>query len=542
MRSFIKYLLYLVNHFIVFVAEQIRIYFKINKKQSIKSKFDSAYSALSELDAEHVEVEYERVLIDGMWYNPNYWFRFGLLKSALGLSNAKLYGVYGKYNKGKTSKIFNHFRINQTYMFFPKYSEYYKAHQLAKEIITNTHHVDDILEWKLPNNFPAEIVYDGMQVRQRSAYVNISDKKNIDYLTEAIASIYVAERIIDAVKPELLLMSHAIQFSYGSLVWSAILRGIPVIVMYGDHGVFRFWKIRNKKERRMSEDSPTINDIKSLNSSKKTELKKIGEKYIRDRINGKAEDLGSYYAYTHASGDIDRDAILERYNWDADKPIVCIYAHCWFDYPHGATMEVFRDFHDWIITTYENVANIENINWLFKSHPSDQYYGGITLNEIVSSEKYKHIKIVPISWNNASVMKSIDAVVTHQSTIGMEAACIGLPVLTAERVWYSDAEFVRSASTKEEYLALLRTRWWESTCLETAKNNALIFVGWRFGMPDWQNGLIMEDDSKIDDLYVSINKFLRDESQVIYKEIKCMNEWYFSKEQHYQIYKMANSN
>ena len=68
-----------------------------------------------------------------------------------------------------------------------------------------------------------------------------------------------------------------------------------------------------------------------------------------------------------------------------------------------------------------------------------------------------HIKLLPADTgiSTLSLFSLIDACVTVRGTAGIEAACFGVPVLTAGTGRYDRLGFTRDASTKEEYLSRL---------------------------------------------------------------------------------------
>ena len=57
------------------------------------------------------------------------------------------------------------------------------------------------------------------------------------------------------------------------------------------------------------------------------------------------------------------------------NPIVFIYAHAWYDFPHCLDMSNFVNFYEWILFTYKTVLKIKDVNWIFKSHPLEEWYG-----------------------------------------------------------------------------------------------------------------------------------------------------------------------
>ena len=51
----------------------------------------------------------KNVLVDGLWDNPNYWFRYALIRKSLGLSNWSNTGLLGKYSRTMFEKLLNAF-------------------------------------------------------------------------------------------------------------------------------------------------------------------------------------------------------------------------------------------------------------------------------------------------------------------------------------------------------------------------------------------------------------------------------------------------
>ncbi len=55
---------------------------------------------------------YLRVLVDGMWDNPNYWTRYAFIRAALGLWQGHETGVIGRHKRGRSRDSFARFGID----------------------------------------------------------------------------------------------------------------------------------------------------------------------------------------------------------------------------------------------------------------------------------------------------------------------------------------------------------------------------------------------------------------------------------------------
>ena len=107
-----------------------------------------------------------------------------------------------------------------------------------------------------------------------------------------------------------------------------------------------------------------------------------------------------------------------------------------------------------------------DINWVFKAHPCDNWYGKINgqrLQDLIKNENRENIILANEKWNGLELINSLDGIVTCHGTIGIEAVSQGVPVLTPYKGWYGHAGFTLSANTKNEYVKFLKTNWWEDT-------------------------------------------------------------------------------
>ena len=64
---------------------------------------------------------FKRVLVDGMWDNPNYFTRYAMLRAALGLAGAEETGLLGRYRRREASASFDLFGIGKRLSFYGKF-------------------------------------------------------------------------------------------------------------------------------------------------------------------------------------------------------------------------------------------------------------------------------------------------------------------------------------------------------------------------------------------------------------------------------------
>jgi hypothetical protein len=480
------------------------------------------------------------VLVDGQWDNPNYWLRYALVRAGLGLSGSEV-GLLGPHRADlvrRTCELFGMRRAVRLADFVGRESS---ARAEARRRLAATRDSAEILGWDL-GGVPGYDLYDCLLKRQRNAFVRLDHPALEDDVTDYLRHREAMPRLFDALAPALVVTSHTFsgRIFTGPLVWEAARRGIPVIGPYGNYGVLRLFRIRQAEEVPDFIDSPSARDIDAVPLAQADALAAVGRAYLEARLGGRTDDLGSRYAF---QGDqtLDRARACAHFGWDPARPVVAVYASTWFDAPHCNGMQQFRDFADWLQATLAVARGQREVSWLFRGHPCDAWYGGVTLRDLMPPVAESHVGLCPPEWSGSAVQRAADAVVTLSGTAAIEYAAAGKAALLGDRGWYHDRGFAKWSRSRAEYLVDLARPWWTDVDSETASRRAQIFAGWYFCRPAWHEGFHLEDDSEQDALYERIPALLDGHPHVVRREIDGIREWYASGERFYHSFKMRGA-
>ena len=63
-----------------------------------------------------------------------------------------------------------------------------------------------------------------------------------------------------------------------------------------------------------------------------------------------------------------------------------------------------RELAEWLGATFEAAANNPRANWLFRGHPSDDWYGGMKLRDLMPADRPQHVALAPEDWHGGAVM------------------------------------------------------------------------------------------------------------------------------------------
>lgn len=509
---------------------------------AVQAKRDRVNAMLAELARASSERFSGEVLIDSQWNNPNYWLRVSLLRAALGLAYGDEVGLLGKYKRAECARTLTDLGIRRIRRHADIEIDNAAIRRRADELVAATRSAEDVLNWKLPECVPAAMIYDGILKRQRLATIDVHRPDFRRLVEEGLAGIERARRLLDEHDFKLVVISHPFNFTYGTIAHQALARGIPVVLPFGLFGVIRMTHFHEPDDLTAFYDRPTRAEMDALPVARADAMREVGQRYLAGRFGGKADDLASVYAFQKRTASIGRDEICRRFGWDASKPIVGFYTSNWFDWPHQLGMTQFRDFLDWTEQTFRVASRTTSVNWLFKPHPCEEWFGGVSLERMMHDiGSAPHVGIADGTWNNAAVMNALDALVTYHGTAGIEFASLGKPVLVPDRGKYDDCGFVKMARDRADYLDLLSHEWWADMDLEDCRRRAEIFAGWWFCAPTWQGDFILGDDARIDELYDDIPGLIENNKDIVAREIAHLRDWYRSGHPYSHTYKMMHA-
>lgn len=403
---------------------------------------------------------------------------------------------------------------------------------------------DDLLKLTLPEGFPPTLVFDGILKRQRRATVDLRDPELPGYLSEVLANLEAANHIIDEGGFDLVVLSHAIDYTYSAIAWVALQRNIPVLVLYGDFGTARFLCLRELADLFAYPGRPTVKEFEDTPPRVQRLLREQGAAQLRARLSGLTDDIGAIYSYQRRRGAVDKKILAEHFDWDLTKPIIGVYNSNWFDYPHASGLHYFRDFLDWIEQTLKVARANSSVNWLFKAHPCDDWYAsikGTRLEDLVSAIKLPHIQLADKSWNGLDLIRTLDGIVTCHGTIGIEATALGTPVLASYPGWYGHAGFALSPADHDGYLETLKTQWWKGIDIEAGRAKAELFAGWMFCVPDWHGSYILQDDSRQNAIYPGLPGFIEANAAALEMEVHELRDWFDSGHRYFHVFKMSRA-
>ena len=311
----------------------------------------------------------------------------------------------------------------------------------------------DFLRLALPQGLPAYIVYDTVLKLAQDPQPPMAHPLWRQCLAEALRDIAIYQREIGVRQVTDVALSHPWKTEWGSLVWLAVARKITCYHLTGFMEGMRIRRFRDMADFRNPVEHLPLGQFLALPEAVRAELALLGATELERRSSGQSSDLNARYAY-HPETRIEGRAAARRALGGGERPIAVIYSHVWYDFPHTFAMANFTDFRDWMETTLARIRTIDNVLWLIKPHPTEEWYGGFRLSDL-AVDLPPHVHLLSTSIDNKTVLNAADCIVTVHGTVGLESAASGLPVILADRSYFSDWGIAHVASDRQDYLRLL---------------------------------------------------------------------------------------
>jgi hypothetical protein len=276
-----------------------------------------------------------------------------------------------------------------------------------------------------------------------------------EYAFTAMINILAAKHCFNKIAVDKVFMSHGVYVEWGTVLKLALKNNIPVTGWFSSivprHFIFR--NITSPLSiNSLHVDDQTYEDIKStdLTVIEKNQL----HNYFKNRNN---INLISPEPLSPGL----KSEIYNRFNLEQGIPVWGVLSHINWDSVRDGTPMIYNSFNEWIIDTIKAIKDIKNVQWAIKIHPDELNYNASSMMTVIKQafpSLPKHIAIIPpdsgISIKHFSGL--IEGAVTVYSTLGLELALLGKPVIMAGHSHYARKGFTLDAYDKVQYHDLLR--------------------------------------------------------------------------------------
>ncbi len=469
----------------------------------------------------------QTIVADGLWDNPNHFFRLRLFLEALpGIKTARLIGVIGQANDRTRSSLeslgFTEFVAIEDH---PRHrTEAFRSR--ARAMLAGARCHADILALPLPEEQPAYTYYDTVLKLARHPQPSLDNPLWESTLADCLRNSAIYQDLLESAPVAQVILSHPWKNEFATLMWSALSRGVPAHHLTGYCEGIRIRRFVDTDDYATPVEHLRLSEFEALPADVRQRLSEEGARYLERRESGQGTDINVRYAYRPHSKAPSRAEARRALGVIGARKLAVIYAHVWFDFPHTFAMRNFTDFFDWMRLTLAEVCATPDIDWVLKPHPTESWYGGFRLQDMVG-DLPPHVRLAPGDTDSLTALIAADIVVTVHGTVGLEAAAHGLPVIAADRNFYSDWGFVQQATSREDYIRLLRTAGNLPAPDEARRQRALALISLALAPTPADAGLVeMRCDSSGPVLYKDILQRYSENDPALACERERLRTWF----------------
>ena len=291
------------------------------------------------------------------------------------------------------------------------------------------------------------------------------------YLEGGILLARAFRRMLDAFQPETMILLNGMFFAERIGLAIAQERGLHTVSH--ERGFMRNHLVLAHDEPanwfRVDDAWMTAGD-KPLSAEEEARL----TKYLLSRQTG-AGEVVNYWPTVEER----HDFILNQLGLNPNKPIVTTFTNILWDTAVYERDVAFEGMFDWLGQTIDLVAGMPDVQLVIRIHPAEVRLPQKTRERVADrlAERYEslppNVVVVP-SESDLSSYALVDlstAVNVYTSTIGLEAALRGVPVLVSGQTHYRGKGFTHDVDSPESYAALLQTvpSWQRLDAAEVAR-------------------------------------------------------------------------
>ena len=287
-----------------------------------------------------------------------------------------------------------------------------------------------------------------------------------------------------------------------------------------------------------TDDLPVADELEGINKSFKANLIKLGEEYLKKNRNGTTDQMSLFGTYKKRNFYYkNKEDFFKKNNFDIKKPLVVIMAPCFVDFPNYYGPNWYSDYYDLINITLNTISKIDSCNWCIKSHPAEKGLGKTRLKDIFSKNLIpQNVNYWPENASSTEVFEFADLLITARGSSSLLYGAEEKKVLAAVSSAYTDFKVCEVANSEEEFKKKL--------------NNINDLINKDFDFSDQEIVKmffaisLLEDKTKLSfpydfygqELYKTINKFLKINNKKIIDEISKIKLWERSGSDRYNTY------
>lgn len=283
-------------------------------------------------------------------------------------------------------------------------------------------------------------------------------------MAEVIAATLAAERLLDELRPALVLCNERNYAAEAPLSDVALARGINVVqyvaAFQDDAFVFKRYTQETKRIHPRSLSEESWERVRAMPWGE------AESSAVEDEI---AARYGNRWGLARRNQEWTTERppeqVVRELGLDEGKQTAVVFSHVLWDANMFWGEDLFPDQEEWLVETIRAARRNDAVNWIVKLHPANVWKlkregrSGEEANELTRlreriGELPPHVAVLPAGSDVATktVFSLSSWGITIRGSVGIELPCLGVPVLTAGTGFYAGRGFTVDSASAREYL------------------------------------------------------------------------------------------
>jgi hypothetical protein len=275
-----------------------------------------------------------------------------------------------------------------------------------------------------------------------------------------------AERMLDELDPDIVIFNEARYSAYGPIFETALRQGRNVIqfvhAFSDDAFVFKRYTAATSGFHPRSLSEAAWQEVKTGPWTDEMERELERQFDVRYGVDDSLSRRLHEHTRLFSPADLAKELGL-----DPQKKTAVVFSHVLWDANLFYGDDLFDDQEEWLVETVRAASANDKLNWVIKLHPANVWklryerHRG-ELNEVTAIQDKvgalpDHVKLLrpETEVSTRSLFELADYAVTIRGTVGIEAPCFAIPVVTAGTSHYSGRGFTLDSKTAPDYRRLL---------------------------------------------------------------------------------------
>ncbi len=374
----------------------------------------------------------------------------------------------------------------------------------------------------LPNSLLAELETLTLQDVQYTLQVEDVDPASALYRLRRIRNLHAARSAwayIGHSRPDVLIVPNGSILEFGAVYRVARYLGIPVVTYEFGEQRGRIWFAQNAEV--MQQETDALWAALGEKPLTEVEAQRVRELFAARQKGSLWENFARRWQGVPSEGGERARAALGL----DFRPVALLAANVIGDSLTLGRQVFSQSMTEWLRRTVRFFAEQRGVQLVVRIHPGEQYTQGPSVADVVRAalpSLPEHIRLVEARapLNTYDLVQIADLGLVYTTTVGMEMAMSGVPVLVAGKTHYRGKGFTLDPDTWEAYFGLLERVL--ASPLEYRPSQAQVELAWRYAarfffdypMPFPWHLLHMEEDIAA----WPLERFFSEEGQALYAE------------------------